>query len=108
MAGTGTRASRFGERALREAVERALHAAGGDEAEALVLARAHALLGQYDEAVAVLAFGPAADPTDPYYLAVRGDGVRHLDGRLPPDRLLQAAWTEILKVAPERFGAVTS
>jgi hypothetical protein len=34
--------------------------------------------------------------------------VRHLDGWLPPDRLLQAAWTEILKVAPERFGAVTS
>jgi dTMP kinase len=43
-----------------------------------------------------------------YYLAVRGQGMRHLDGRLPPDRLLQAAWTEILKVAPERFGAVTS
>jgi dTMP kinase len=43
-----------------------------------------------------------------YYLAVRGDGVRHLDGRLPPDRLLQAAWTEILNLAPERFGAVTS
>jgi dTMP kinase len=43
-----------------------------------------------------------------YYLAVRGEGVRHLDGRLPPDRLLQAAWTEILTVAPERFGAVTS
>ena len=43
-----------------------------------------------------------------HYLAVRGPGVRHLDGRLPPDRLLQAAWTEILKLAPERFGAVTS
>ena len=43
-----------------------------------------------------------------FYLAVRGPGVRHLDGRLPPDRLLQAAWTEILKAAPERFGAVTS
>jgi dTMP kinase len=43
-----------------------------------------------------------------YYLAVRGDRVRHLDGRLPPDRLLQAAWTEILNLAPERFGAVTS
>lgn len=43
-----------------------------------------------------------------YYLAVRGDGVRHLDGRLPPDRLLHAAWSEILKVAPERFGVVTS
>ena len=43
-----------------------------------------------------------------YYLAVHGQGVRHLDGRLPPDRLLQAAWTEILNVAPERFGAVTN
>jgi dTMP kinase len=42
-----------------------------------------------------------------FYLAVRGEGVRHLDGRLPPDRLLQAAWTEILKAAPDRFGAVT-
>ncbi|MBA2459500.1 MAG: dTMP kinase [Gemmatimonadales bacterium] len=38
-----------------------------------------------------------------YYLAVRGDGVRHLDGSLPPDRLLQAAWVEVLAVAPERF-----
>jgi dTMP kinase len=43
-----------------------------------------------------------------YYLAARGQGVRHLDGTLPPDRLLQAAWTEILQLAPERFGAVTS
>ena len=43
-----------------------------------------------------------------YYLAVRGDGVRHLDGRLPQDRLLQAAWSEILEVAPDRFGAITS
>jgi dTMP kinase len=42
-----------------------------------------------------------------FYLAVRGEGVRHLDGRLPPDRLLQAAWSEILKAAPDRFGAVT-
>lgn len=42
-----------------------------------------------------------------FYLAVQGDRVRHLDGHLPPDRLLQAAWTEILKAAPERFGAVT-
>ena len=41
-----------------------------------------------------------------YYLAVRGEGVRHLDGALPPDRLLQAAWAEVLKLAPERFGAV--
>jgi dTMP kinase len=43
-----------------------------------------------------------------YYLAVRGEGVRHLDARLPPDRLLQAAWSEILRIAPERFGAVAS
>ncbi len=42
-----------------------------------------------------------------YYLAVRGDGVRHLDGQLTPDRLLQAAWTELKRVLPERFGAAT-
>ena len=42
-----------------------------------------------------------------YYLAANGDGVRHLDGRLPPDRLLQAAWSEILKLAPDRFGVAT-
>lgn len=39
-----------------------------------------------------------------YYLAVQGDGVRHLDGCLPPDRLLQAAWDEVVGVDPERFG----
>jgi tetratricopeptide (TPR) repeat protein len=38
----------------------------------LQFARAHALLGQYDEAIAALAFGPAVDPTDPHYLALRG------------------------------------
>ncbi len=38
-----------------------------------------------------------------YYLAVKGSGVRHLDGRLPPDQLLQAAWTEMRKAAPETF-----
>jgi dTMP kinase len=38
-----------------------------------------------------------------YYLAVRGPGVRHLDGRLPPDQLLQAAWSEVRAAAPERF-----
>ena len=43
-----------------------------------------------------------------YYLAVRGERVRHLDGGQPPDRLLQAAWSEILGLAPERFGAVAS
>jgi dTMP kinase len=39
-----------------------------------------------------------------YYLAVRGDGVRHLDGCLAPDRLLQAAWDEVVRLSPERFG----
>jgi dTMP kinase len=42
-----------------------------------------------------------------FYLAVRGPGVRHLDGCLPPDRLLQAAWEEVVAAAPERFAAVT-
>jgi dTMP kinase len=42
-----------------------------------------------------------------YYLAAQGDGVRHLDGRLPPDRLLQAAWAEVVRMAPERFGGTT-
>ena len=40
-----------------------------------------------------------------FYLAARGDGVRHLDGCLPPDRLLQAAWEEVVAAAPERFAA---
>ena len=39
-----------------------------------------------------------------YYLALTGSGVRHLDGCLPPDRLLQAAWETILEEAPARFG----
>jgi dTMP kinase len=38
-----------------------------------------------------------------FYLAVKGDGVRHLDGRLPPDQLLQAAWLEVRTAAPETF-----
>ena len=38
-----------------------------------------------------------------YYLAVQGSGVRHLDGRLPPDQLLQAAWSEVCAAAPETF-----
>ena len=42
-----------------------------------------------------------------YYLAVRGDGVRHLDGQLPPDRLLQAAWDEVARAASERLGVTT-
>lgn len=39
-----------------------------------------------------------------FYLAARGDGVRHLDACLPPDRLLHAAWAELQAAAPERFG----
>ena len=38
-----------------------------------------------------------------YYLAVRGSGVRHLDACLPPDQLLQTAWTEVRRAAPETF-----
>lgn len=38
-----------------------------------------------------------------YYLAVKGSGVRHLDARLPPDQLLQVAWTEIRSAAPAAF-----
>ena len=38
-----------------------------------------------------------------YYLAVKGRGVRHLDARLPPDQLLQVAWTEIRNAAPAAF-----
>lgn len=41
-----------------------------------------------------------------YYLAVRGEGVRHLDGRLPPDQLLQAAWSEVRSAAPATFPVV--
>lgn len=40
-----------------------------------------------------------------FYLAVQGRGVRHLDGRLPPDQLLQAAWSLICEAAPEIFPA---
>jgi dTMP kinase len=40
-----------------------------------------------------------------YYLAINGDGVRHLDGCLPPDRLLQAAWSEVRAAAPGLFPA---
>jgi dTMP kinase len=41
-----------------------------------------------------------------YYLAVQGEGVRHLDGRLPPDRLLQTAWSEVRAAAPALFPVV--
>jgi dTMP kinase len=43
-----------------------------------------------------------------YYLAVRGEGVRHLDGRLPPDQLLQAAWAEVRAAAPALFPVVVA
>ena len=39
------------------------------------------------------------------YLAALGEGVRHLDGELPPDQLLEAAWGALMAAAPERFGA---
>jgi dTMP kinase len=42
-----------------------------------------------------------------YYLAVEGRGVRHLDARLPPDQLLQAAWAEVCRAAPETFQSAT-
>jgi dTMP kinase len=38
-----------------------------------------------------------------YYLAVKGSAVRHLDGRLPPDQLLQVAWTEVRNAGPAHF-----
>ena len=41
-----------------------------------------------------------------YYLAVQGKGVRHLDARLPPDRLLQATWAEVHAAAPALFPVV--
>jgi dTMP kinase len=40
-----------------------------------------------------------------FYLAVQGEGVRHLDGRLLPDQLLQAAWLEVRTAAPGTFQA---
>jgi dTMP kinase len=40
-----------------------------------------------------------------YYLAVAGPQVHHLDGSLPPDRLLQEAWSVLSARAPERFAA---
>lgn len=41
-----------------------------------------------------------------YYRAVQGAGIRHLDGRLPPDRLLQAAWSEVSAALSETFRTV--
>ena len=42
-----------------------------------------------------------------FYRSVQGPGVRHLDACLPPDRLLQAAWREIVAQAPQRFHVAT-
>ena len=39
-----------------------------------------------------------------YYLSIVGPTVRHLDGCLPPDRLLQAAWAAVIEAAPAKFG----
>jgi hypothetical protein len=40
-----------------------------------------------------------------FYLSVQGASVRHLDGTLPPDQLLQSAWQEVRAAAPETFQA---
>jgi dTMP kinase len=40
-----------------------------------------------------------------YYLAVEGPSVRHLDGTLSPDRLLQVAWDALASVAPRVGGS---
>ena len=42
-----------------------------------------------------------------YYLAVRGHGVRHLDGALPAGPALAGGVGGGRQLAPERFGAVT-
>lgn len=41
-----------------------------------------------------------------YYRAAQGAGIRHLDGRLPPDRLLQAAWSEVSTALSDTFRPV--
>ena len=38
-----------------------------------------------------------------YYLAVRGDGVQHLDGTLSADQLLHTAWDVLCGARPEMF-----
>jgi dTMP kinase len=43
-----------------------------------------------------------------FYRSVQGSRVRHLDACLPPDHLLQAAWREVVALAPQRFHAATS
>jgi dTMP kinase len=39
-----------------------------------------------------------------HYLAVQGDGVQHLDGRVSPDQLLQLAWDQLTRTRPDIFG----
>lgn len=38
------------------------------------------------------------------YLAARGPGVRHLDGGLPPEALLDSAWAALRSAAPAAWG----
>jgi dTMP kinase len=40
------------------------------------------------------------------YLAARGDRVQHLDGRLAPEQLLEAAWVHVATTAPAALRAV--
>ena len=39
-----------------------------------------------------------------FYDGAAGPRIRHLDGCLPPDRLLQTAWAAIVEADPARFG----
>jgi dTMP kinase len=43
-----------------------------------------------------------------FYRAVRGAGIRHLDGTQPPDRLLQEAWEAVVALDERRFAAARS
>lgn len=91
----------FGEGALREATERALRAAGGDEAEALVLGRSHALTRFANSAIHQNVAVASAD------LRVRvAHGTRVASvwtNRLDPDGIAEAARRagELARVVPE-------
>lgn len=65
----------------------------------LQLARAQALLGRYDEAMATLAFGPAADSTDPHYLGLRG-WIAAKQGRVEAARAIEARLADLLESRP--------
>jgi dTMP kinase len=43
-----------------------------------------------------------------FYRGVRGEGIRHLDGTQPPDRLLQEAWEAVVALDQRRFAAARS